>query len=65
MLNIGDNLQLAPEKAYGQRFAVLGKSGSGKTNTLYVLAEEWLRAGWPFTAIDQDKFCAHCGLEHL
>lgn len=39
-------------KRGGQRFAIIGKSGGGKTNTLKVFAEQWLKNGWPLVIID-------------
>lgn len=52
MLHIADTLTIEAQKAVGQRFAALGKSGSGKTNSLIVFAEAWLSVGWPFTFVD-------------
>src|SRR5687767_13468913 len=52
VLHIADNLQIEPGRAVGQRFAAIGKSGSGKTNSLLTFAEEWLGAGWPLTFLD-------------
>lgn len=39
-------------KRGGQRFAIIGKSGGGKTNTLKVFAEQWMKNGWPLVVID-------------
>lgn len=36
----------------GKRVVVLGKSGSGKTNFLFLVLEEWLKAGLPMVVID-------------
>jgi hypothetical protein len=52
MIRLADNLQIDLQKAAGQRFAVIGKSGSGKTNTLGVFVEEWVGAGLPATILD-------------
>ncbi len=41
-IDVGDALELTIEEIIGQRIAVLGISGSGKTNTVAVLAEELL-----------------------
>ncbi len=53
MLHIdeGDVLPLTVEEFIGQRIAILGISGSGKTNTVAVLAEELL-SHLPLTIID-------------
>lgn len=53
VLNIADNLHIHTTHAVGQKFSALGKSGSGKTNTLLVFAEQWVTVGgWPLTFID-------------
>jgi hypothetical protein len=52
VLNIADGLKVDLANAIGQRIALIGKSGSGKTNTLLVMASEWNAAGQPFTFID-------------
>lgn len=36
----------------GKRIAAVGKSGSGKTNSLMVMAEGWYGFGWPLIVID-------------
>jgi DNA helicase HerA-like ATPase len=52
MIQLSSNLQIDLQKMTGQRLAVIGKSGSGKTHTLRVFAEEWIGAGQPCTIID-------------
>ncbi len=54
MLQIGDNLQIDPSQfaEEGKRTAALGMTGSGKTNTLMVQAEEFMAHGWPISGID-------------
>jgi DNA helicase HerA-like ATPase len=47
-----NKLQLEPADLIGRRIAVLGISGSGKTNTAAVLIEEMYTAGFPFTIVD-------------
>jgi hypothetical protein len=39
----------------GQRLTIIGRSGSGKTNTLLVIAQELAAAGIPFTFIDPNR----------
>lgn len=55
-MRLGDDFEInigkAQAKGEGLRFSVLGKSGSGKTNTLFVIAEEMLAAGFPLLVID-------------
>lgn len=55
-LKLADNLIIPIGAAMaargGQRIAIIGKSGSGKTNTQLVLAKEWLENGWPLVCID-------------
>lgn len=36
----------------GQRIGIIGKSGSGKTNTQLVLTRAWMENGWPIAIID-------------
>jgi DNA helicase HerA-like ATPase len=50
-MNIAEGLELAVADLIGQRIAVLGISGSGKTNTVAVLAEELLLQ-LPMTIVD-------------
>jgi molybdopterin-guanine dinucleotide biosynthesis protein len=56
LLRLADNLQidLAPvlRKRGGQRIAMIGKSGSGKTTSLKTAAKEWMENGWPLAVID-------------
>lgn len=52
MLKIADTLEIEPTHAVGQRIAVVGKSNSGKTNTLRIWAREWMTAGWPVVILD-------------
>lgn len=53
MLRLGEEgLALPAPVNEGKRFAVLGKSGSGKTNTLLVLAREFILAGWTLVIVD-------------
>lgn len=47
-------LRFSLEDVIGQRIAVLGMSGSGKTNTAAVLIEEFLSTGLPLTIIDME-----------
>src|SRR5918911_1343895 len=52
-LNIaGSDLSLETEAFEGRSVAVLGISGSGKTNTAAVLIEELLTHGLPMTIVD-------------
>lgn len=55
-LNLGEKLSInitpALEKGEGLRFTILGKSGSGKTYHMFVMAEEVLKLGWPLLVID-------------
>jgi len=51
LLNVG-TLPVALENLIGSRVAVLGISGSGKTNTAAVLIEELLNYGVPMTIVD-------------
>jgi hypothetical protein len=50
-LRLGPDLAV-PDDAVTQTFLILGKRGSGKTNTAVVLAEEMHRAGAPFVVLD-------------
>jgi hypothetical protein len=52
MLRLADNLQVDLYKAAGQRVGIIGKSGSGKTNSQVVFVEEWVGAGLPATILD-------------
>jgi hypothetical protein len=51
-LQLGEDWALPIDALIGKRVAVLGKSGSGKTNTLAVLAEALLGAGVPVIVVD-------------
>jgi energy-coupling factor transporter ATP-binding protein EcfA2 len=51
-LQLGEDWALPLEALIGKRVAVLGKSGSGKTNTLAVLAAALLGAGVPVIVVD-------------
>ncbi len=50
-LRLGPDLAV-PDDAVTQTFLILGKRGSGKTNTAVVLAEEMHRVGAPFVVLD-------------
>lgn len=56
MLQLAGNLQIDMAKIMakngGLRFAVIGKSGSGKTMTLRLLVQEYIKHGWPLAVID-------------
>lgn len=52
LLQLGEDWALPIDALIGKRVAVLGKSGSGKTNTLAVLAEALLGAGVPVIVVD-------------
>jgi DNA helicase HerA-like ATPase len=58
-LYLADNVVLNLDgdrfRSQGLRLAIIGASGSGKSYTLAVLAEEVHRAGIPFVVIDQDE----------
>lgn len=49
-----DTLPLDPKMAIGQHIAVLGMTGSGKTNTCYVWSEAELAAGQLLTIVDPE-----------
>lgn len=51
-LLLGEDWSLPLDALIGKRVAVLGKSGSGKTNTLAVLAAALLGAGVPVIVVD-------------
>lgn len=51
MLRISDDVSF-PLNAVTQTFAILGKRGSGKTNTSGVMTEQMIRAGLPVIAVD-------------
>lgn len=48
---LADNLELQTEH-YGQKWCILGKSGSGKSYTARVVIEEGIKLGVTFTVID-------------
>lgn len=50
-LNISTDLSL-PVEAVTQTFSILAKRGAGKTYTASVMAEEFVKAGLPFVALD-------------
>ncbi len=54
VLNISNsnNLQIETQTLVGRSVAVLGITGSGKTNTAAVLIEELLSNGFPLTIVD-------------
>ncbi|MEF8757757.1 MAG: DUF87 domain-containing protein [Halobacteriales archaeon] len=49
-----DGYDLPVESVLAGRGAIFGKSGSGKSNTVAVVAEELLAAGLPMLIVDQD-----------
>lgn len=51
MFKIAKQLSL-PAEAVTQAFAILGRRGSGKTNTAVVMAEEMLRSNFPVVILD-------------
>jgi len=53
MLTIAENIKGEPKSLIGKRIAVLGISGSGKSNTAAVIVEE-LAPHVPFTVIDRE-----------
>jgi hypothetical protein len=52
MLNISPEIQIAPKDMVGAKITMFGKSKSGKTNTMMVICEELLRAGFPLVILD-------------
>lgn len=52
MFKIADNLQIEAHDVAGKRIGVVGKSGSGKTNSLQHIAELWMDNGWPLIIVD-------------
>jgi hypothetical protein len=56
VLRLADNLFIPIGKAMsergGQRIAIIGKSGSGKTNTQQVTTKAWMENGWPVVIVD-------------
>lgn len=52
LLQLGEDWALPIDALIGKRVAVLGKSGSGKTNTLAILAAALLGAGVPVIVVD-------------
>jgi hypothetical protein len=56
-MDIAPNLQLSLESLIGQRIALLGTSGQGKSNTAKVLVEELVASdsSIPITIIDRDN----------
>lgn len=56
-VDIHGDLHIKPEALVAKHIAAVGKTGSGKTNSVSVLTEIWLSAGWPATFIDPlDQF---------
>jgi DNA helicase HerA-like ATPase len=53
--NMALNLDGDRFRTQGLRLAIIGSSGSGKSYTLAVLAEEVHRVGIPFVVVDQDE----------
>jgi hypothetical protein len=53
-LSIDDQLQLLSSDFIGKSCAVLGSTGTGKTNTVAVLVEELLASGIPMTIVDPE-----------
>lgn len=51
-IDIGQQFHIQRRDLIGKRIAAIGKSGSGKTHTLFVLIEEWLSGGYPATVVD-------------
>jgi DNA helicase HerA-like ATPase len=47
-----NKLQISAQALVGRMVAVLGITGSGKTNTAAVLVEEFLATGYPMTIVD-------------
>ncbi len=60
-ITLSHGLHLSLE-AVTQTFAVLGKRGSGKTNTSGVMTEQMIKAGLPVVVID--PIGVWCGLRH-
>jgi flagellar biosynthesis GTPase FlhF len=54
ILNISPETKLELEKVVGKCIAVLGITGSGKTNTTAVILEEMLKYKYPMTIVDID-----------
>ncbi|MEW5937605.1 MAG: DUF87 domain-containing protein, partial [Candidatus Thermoplasmatota archaeon] len=54
----GNPFQVEPERLVTARTAVIGMSGSGKSNLIGVMCEEMCRAGLPFVIIDPEgEYC--------
>lgn len=51
-LDIAPDLRIPIRNLFGRRITGVGKSGSGKTNTMHVVVEGWLDAGLPLTILD-------------
>lgn len=51
-IQVAPNLSIPTPILFAQRIALVGKSGSGKTNTLQIFAQESLKRGIPFTFIN-------------
>lgn len=54
LLNISPGTKIELEKVVGKCIAVLGITGSGKTNTTAVILEEMLKHKYPMTIVDID-----------
>src|SRR5260370_25967306 len=50
-IDSSNELQIQPQTLVGRSIAVLGITGSGKTNTAAVLIEELLSSGLPLTVV--------------
>ncbi len=51
-MHLGGGISIRLPEREGKRFGVVGKSGSGKTNSLLVLARQLIEAGWVVNIID-------------
>jgi len=59
---IANNIELTPDH-FGQKWTILGMSGSGKSHTARVVIEEGLKQGVTFTIIDPQE--AYLNLENF
>ena len=51
-MQLGQGISIRLPEREGKRFGLVGKSGSGKTNSLLVLARQLIEAGWVVDIID-------------
>lgn len=51
-MHLGDGISVRLPEGEGKRFGMVGKSGSGKTNAMLVMARQLIEAGWVIAFID-------------